>query len=98
MNMLDEVAAETARMAEAQTQPEGRDAEADNMEIDSSTKVAGRDRLQQLVKMVGQKDERSGLMLSETPSLKERLQGMDLMKQAKQLDRIKITVSICHSK
>ena len=40
MNMLD-VAAEAARMAEAQTQPEGRDAEADNMEIDSSTIVAG---------------------------------------------------------
>ena len=39
--MLDEVAAEAARMAEAQTQPVGRDAEADNMEIDSSTKVAG---------------------------------------------------------
>ena len=28
-------------MAEAQTQPEGRDAEVDNMEIDSSTIVAG---------------------------------------------------------
>ena len=40
MNVLDEVAAEAARMAEAQTQPERRDAEVD-MEIDSSTKVAG---------------------------------------------------------
>ena len=39
-NMFDEVAAEAAGMAEAQTQLEGRDAEADNMEIDSSTKVA----------------------------------------------------------
>ena len=28
-------------MAEAQTQPEGLDTEVDNMEIDSSTKVAG---------------------------------------------------------
>ena len=40
MNVLDEVAAEAPRMAEAQTQPERRDAEVD-MEIDSSTKVAG---------------------------------------------------------
>ena len=41
MNMLDEEAAEAARMAEVQTQLVGRDAEADNMEIDSSTKAAG---------------------------------------------------------
>ena len=41
MNMLDEVAGEAARMAEAQTQPEGLDTEVDNMEIDSSTQVAG---------------------------------------------------------
>ena len=41
MNMLDEVAAEAARMTEAQTQPEGLDTEVDNMEIDSSTKVDG---------------------------------------------------------
>ena len=41
MNMLDEVAAKAARMAEAQTQLEGRAAETDNMEIDSSTKAAG---------------------------------------------------------
>ena len=41
MSMLDEVAAEAARMAEAQTQPEGLDTEVDSMEVDSSTKVAG---------------------------------------------------------
>ena len=41
MNVPDAVAAEAARMIEAQTQPEGLGAEVDNMEIDSSTKVAG---------------------------------------------------------
>ena len=40
-NMLDEVVAEAARMAEALALPEGSDADADNMEIDSSTKAAG---------------------------------------------------------
>ena len=39
--MLDEVAAEAARMGEALTLLEGGDAAADNMEIDSSTKAAG---------------------------------------------------------
>ena len=39
--MLDEVAAEAARMAEEMTLPDGGGAEADNMEIDSSTKEAG---------------------------------------------------------
>ena len=41
MSMLDEVAAEAARLAEAQTQPNGRDADAENMEINSSTQAAG---------------------------------------------------------
>ena len=40
-NMLDEVAAEAARNAEALTLPEGGGADADNLEIDSSTKAAG---------------------------------------------------------
>ena len=39
--MLDEVAAEAARLAEALTLLEGGDADADNMETDSSTKAAG---------------------------------------------------------
>ena len=37
MNMLDEVAAEAARTAEALTLLEGGDVDADKMEIDSST-------------------------------------------------------------
>ena len=40
--MLDEVAAEAARIAEALTPPGGSDADADNMKIDSSTKASGR--------------------------------------------------------
>ena len=40
-NMLDEVAAEAARMAEALSLRDGGDADADNMEMDSSTKAAG---------------------------------------------------------
>ena len=39
--MLDEVAAEAARVAEALILLEGCDADADNMEIDSFTKAAG---------------------------------------------------------
>ena len=48
-NMLDEVAAEAARMAEALTPPEGGDADADNMDIDSSTKVAGQQKWRVIV-------------------------------------------------
>ena len=39
-NMLDEMAADAARMAEEMTLPDGGEANADNMEIDSSTKAA----------------------------------------------------------
>ena len=89
-------------MAEAQTQLVGRDAEAGNMKIDSSTKVAGhcakRQGLAACEDVVDQKDERSGLMIANTPSWKERLQGMYLMKLAEQLDRTKVTVLICYSK
>ena len=42
--------------------------------------------------------ERSGSTSANTPSLKERLQGMDLMKQAQPLDWTKVTVLICYSK
>ena len=40
MSMLDEVAAEAARLANAQTQREGLHAEADRMEVDTA-KMAG---------------------------------------------------------
>ena len=40
MSMLDEVAAEAARLAEAQTQPSGLDTEADSIEVETAT-VAG---------------------------------------------------------
>ena len=40
MNLLDEVAAEAARLAEAQTQPAGLDAEEDSVEVET-VKMAG---------------------------------------------------------
>ena len=64
-NMLDEVAAEAARMAEALTPPEGSDADADNMRLTHQQKrrvIVQRDRLKRLVKMVGRKDVRSDSM------------------------------------
>ena len=36
MSMLDEVAAEAARLAEAQTQPAGLDTEVDSMEVETA--------------------------------------------------------------
>ena len=96
--MLDEVAAEAARMAEALTLPERGDADADNMEIESSTKarvIVQRDRLQRLVKMVGRKVVRLDSMTVNILSLKGRRQEMDLRRQTELLDRTKFTMPIC---
>ena len=96
-NILDGVAAEAARMADEMTLPGGGDANADNMEIDSSTKrrvIAQKDRLQRLVKMAGPKDARSDSMTVNILSLKERHQEMDLMRQTELHDWTKFTMPI----
>ena len=83
-----------------QTQREGRDTEVGNMKIDSSTKVAGHCAKSQALAACEGGPEGRAIRFDdcERTSWKERLQGMDLMKLAEQLDRTTITASICYSK
>ena len=102
MSMLDELTAEAARLAEAQTQPAGLDTGVDSVEVETA-KMAGHcaKRLAVAageVRTAGQKDVRSTSTTVQTQPLKVKLQGMDLMKWAKQFDRNNIRTLTCYSK
>ena len=98
--MLDEVAAKAARLADAQTQPAGLDTEVDTMDVEP-LKVAvnaSEDWQLQHVKTVGGKDARSGSTTAQTQRLKAKLWGMVLKRQARLLDRSRISTLTCCSR
>ena len=100
-SMLDEVAAEAARVANAQTQPAGLHTEVDTMDVVNHHKwlvTASRDWQLQHVKTVGRKDARSGSTTAQTQLLKAQLREVDLKRQARLLDRNRITTPTCCSR
>ena len=97
--MLDEVAAEAARLANAQTQPAGLDTEVDTMDVEPS-KLAGHGvtRLAVAACEEGRKDARSGSTTAKTQRLKAKLRGVVLKRHSRLLDRNRITTLTCCSR
>ena len=100
-NMLDEVAAEVARMAEEMMLPDGSDANADNMEIDSSTKAAGLCTKRQAVAL-GKDGGLEGRAIRfddcEHTVFEGKTSGKGSVRQTELHDWTKFTMPICFNK